>query len=94
MLLTLPVVDESEIRVYNSPLLIPIHENPDTYRFIVRAWQRQAFTSVFVSLLKLNSIFYCKRVAIAVELTLLLFGADYKLALAQFAVGIAKVTVY
>ena len=32
--------------------VIPIHENPDTNRFLVGAWQCHALTNVFVSLLK------------------------------------------
>ena len=33
-------------------VIIPIHENPDTDRFLVGAWQCHALTNVFVSLLK------------------------------------------
>ncbi|WP_306423246.1 hypothetical protein [Nostoc favosum] len=32
--------------------VIPIHENPDTYRFLVGAWQCHALTSVLESVEK------------------------------------------
>ncbi|WP_375515270.1 hypothetical protein [uncultured Nostoc sp.] len=36
----------------SKEFVIPIHENPDTDRFLVGAWQCHALTNVFVSLLK------------------------------------------